>query len=255
LHAQLGAELAHAQAFDTVAVDQAQGGLEHPGTAQGAAGGLAHPAMLAPPSVGFAGVCEAHRRRRPTRPALPRAPLRRSRPWRGGPPMKTKGLASQAMVDRERAERAVRELLLAVGEDPDREGLTQTPRRVAEMYREILCGIEENPRDHLEVVFDEGHDEIVVARGIPVYSVCEHHLMPFHGVAHVAYLPNEKGQVCGLSKIHRTVQAYARRLQVQERMTTQIADVIEEALDPRGVFVVVEAEHLCVSMRGVRMPG
>lgn len=159
------------------------------------------------------------------------------------------------MVDQERVERAVRELLLAIGEDPDRDGLERTPRRVAEMYAEIAAGAYEDPRQHLEVVFDAGHDEIVVAREIPLYSICEHHLMPFHGQAHVAYLPNEKGQICGLSKIHRVVQGYARRLQVQERMTTQIADAIEDGLAPRGVFVVIEAEHLCVSMRGVRMPG
>jgi GTP cyclohydrolase I len=126
---------------------------------------------------------------------------------------------------------------------------------VAEMYEEVLCGLREDPASHLEVVFDEGHDEIVIARGIPIYSLCEHHLLPFHGVAHVGYLPNEKGQVCGLSKIHRVVQGFARRLQVQERLTTQIADAIEAVLDPRGVVVVIEAEHLCVSMRGVRMPG
>ena len=159
------------------------------------------------------------------------------------------------MVDQERLRLAVREVLASVGEDPDREGLAQTPRRVAEMYGEILAGLDDDPAHYLEIVFDEGHDEVVIARDIPLYSVCEHHLMPFHGRAHVAYLPNEKGQVCGLSKIHRTVQAFARRLQVQERMTTQIADALEAALDPRGVMVVIEAEHLCVSMRGVRMPG
>jgi GTP cyclohydrolase IA len=159
------------------------------------------------------------------------------------------------MVDEERVRLAVRELLEAIGEDPSREGLRDTPRRVAAMYSEILSGMEEDPRGHLEVVFDEGHDEIVIARGIPLYSVCEHHLMPFHGQAHVAYLPNEKGQICGLSKLHRLVQGFARRPQVQERLTTMIADALEEALDPAGVFVVIEAEHLCVSMRGARMPG
>lgn len=159
------------------------------------------------------------------------------------------------MVDREAIERAVRDLLAAVGEDPDREGLLATPRRMAEMFEEILAGVEEDAGKYLEIVFDEGHDEIVIARDIPLYSLCEHHLLPFHGQAHVAYLPNEKGQVCGLSKLHRVVRSYARRLQVQERLTTQIADALEAALDPRGVFVVIEAEHLCVSMRGVRMPG
>src|SRR5439155_17787914 len=128
------------------------------------------------------------------------------------------------MVDRERVRRAVREMLEAVGEDADREGLVNTPGRVAEMYDEILAGMGSTPERHLAVVFDEGHDEIVIARAIPIYSLCEHHMMPFHGVAHVAYLPNEKGQICGLSKLHRTVQAFARRLQVQERLTTQIAD-------------------------------
>ena len=158
-------------------------------------------------------------------------------------------------MDHERVRRAVRELLEAVGEDPDRDGLVETPRRVAEMYGEILVGLDEDPRRHLEVVFDEGQDEMVIAREIPVYSVCEHHLMPFHGRGHVAYLPNDKGQICGLSKLHRVVQGYARRLQVQERLTTQIADALENALQPAGVFVVIEAEHLCVSMRGVRLPG
>jgi GTP cyclohydrolase I len=123
------------------------------------------------------------------------------------------------------------------------------------MYEEIVAGLAEDPRSHLKVIFEQQHDEIVIARAIPLYSICEHHLMPFHGVAHVAYLPNEQGQVCGLSKLHRAVQGYARRPQVQERMTTQIADALEDVLNARGVMVVIEAEHLCVSMRGVRLPG
>jgi GTP cyclohydrolase I len=159
------------------------------------------------------------------------------------------------VVDEGRISAAVREILISIGEDPDRDGLVETPRRVAEMFSEIMAGLDEDPVSHLDVVFDEGHDEVVVARDIALYSMCEHHLMPFHGRAHVAYLPNVKGQICGLSKLHRTVSGYARRPQVQERMTTQIADAIEAALDPRGVMVVIEAEHLCVSMRGVRLPG
>jgi GTP cyclohydrolase I len=159
------------------------------------------------------------------------------------------------MVDQQRVRAAVRELLAAIGEDPDRPGLAETPQRVAEMYAEIVSGIQEDPRAHLKVVFDEGHDEIVIARSIPLYSICEHHLLPFHGQAHVAYLPNESGQICGLSKVHRLVQSHARRPQLQERLTTEIADSLEDVLEPRGVFVVIEAEHLCVSMRGVRMPG
>ena len=123
------------------------------------------------------------------------------------------------------------------------------------MYAEIVAGLDEDPRRHLDVVFSEAYDEIVLARGIPLYSICEHHLVPFHGVAHVAYLPNEDGKVCGLSKLHRVVLGYARRPQVQERLTMQIADAIEDALQPRGVMVMIEAEHLCVSMRGVKLTG
>jgi len=163
--------------------------------------------------------------------------------------------ALAAPVDRTRVERAVREILSAVGEDPDREGLRDTPRRVAEMYEEIFAGLRDSPDQHLEVTFAADHDEMVMVRDIPLYSMCEHHLVPFTGRAHVAYIPGEDGRITGLSKLARLVEAYARRPQVQERLTTQIADEIERTLSPRGVFVVIEAEHLCMSMRGVQKPG
>lgn len=152
----------------------------------------------------------------------------------------------------DRAEQAVRDLLLAVGEDPDREGLRDTPRRVARMYRELFAGMNADPAKHLQRVFHERYDEIVLLRDINFFSLCEHHLLPFHGVAHVAYLPD--GKVVGLSKLARTVDAFARRPQVQERMTCQIADALMEHLHPKGVAVVVEAEHLCMKMRGVQKP-
>jgi GTP cyclohydrolase I len=158
-------------------------------------------------------------------------------------------------VDLERVERAVREVLLAIGEDPDRDGLRDTPARVARMYAETCAGLHEDPRRHLKVTFDENHDEMIMVRDIPMYSQCEHHLIPFIGVAHVAYIPNEDGRITGLSKLARLVDGYARRPQVQERLTTQVADTLDTMLDPRGVLVVVEAEHLCMSMRGVRKPG
>jgi GTP cyclohydrolase IA len=158
-------------------------------------------------------------------------------------------------VDIERVERAVTELLSALGEDPDRDGLVKTPSRVARMYEEVVAGQSENPADHLEVTFAADHDEMVMVRDIPFASLCEHHLVPFIGRAHVAYIPGEDGRITGLSKLARLVDGYAKRLQVQERMTTEIADAIEAALDPRGVLVVVEAEHLCMSMRGVKKPG
>jgi GTP cyclohydrolase I len=158
-------------------------------------------------------------------------------------------------VDIERVERAVTELLSALGEDPERDGLVKTPSRVARMYEEVVAGLSENPADHLEVTFAADHDEMVMVRDIPFASLCEHHLVPFIGRAHVAYIPGEDGRITGLSKLARLVDGYAKRLQVQERMTTEIADAIEEALDPRGVLVVVEAEHLCMSMRGVKKPG
>jgi GTP cyclohydrolase I len=158
-------------------------------------------------------------------------------------------------IDLPRIERAVRELLLAIGEDPDRDGLVRTPHRVAEMYREIASGLHEDPTHHLTVTFEAGHDEMVLVRDIPIYSFCEHHLLPFHGRAHVAYIPGGDGRITGLSKLARLVDGFAKRPQVQERLTTQIADAIVAALDPRGAFVLIEAEHLCMSMRGVRKPG
>jgi GTP cyclohydrolase I len=154
-----------------------------------------------------------------------------------------------------RAEAAVRELLLAVGEDPEREGLRETPARVARAYREIFAGLRQEPEDVLTTTFDLGHEEMVLVKDIEVYSTCEHHLVPFHGVAHVGYIPNVDGRITGLSKLARLVEVFARRPQVQERMTTQIADSLVEILEPRGVLVVVQCEHLCMSMRGVRKPG
>ena len=158
-------------------------------------------------------------------------------------------------VDRPRIEAAVREILAAIGEDPDRDGLQDTPARVARMYEEIFAGLREMPDHHLQVTFDAGHDEMVMVRDIALVSTCEHHLVPFMGKAHVAYIPNDDGRITGLSKLARLVDAYARRPQVQERLTTQIADEIERTLQPKGVLVVIEAEHLCMSMRGVRKPG
>ncbi|GIG35387.1 GTP cyclohydrolase I FolE [Cellulomonas pakistanensis] len=157
--------------------------------------------------------------------------------------------------DAARAEAAVRELLLAVGEDPDREGLRDTPARVARAYQEIFAGLRQDPHDVLSATFDIGHEEMVLVKDIEVYSTCEHHLVPFHGVAHIGYIPGESGKVTGLSKLARLVDVYARRPQVQERMTGEIADALVEVLQPRGVLVVVECEHLCMSMRGVRKPG
>jgi GTP cyclohydrolase I len=158
-------------------------------------------------------------------------------------------------VDVERVERLVRDLLEAIGEDPDREGLKATPRRVAAMYEELFSGHDGEPGRHLTVTFASEHDEMVMVRDIPFASLCEHHLVPFMGRAHVAYIPAQDGRITGLSKLARLVEEYARRLQVQERMTTQIADTLDKVLTPRGVLVVVEAEHLCMSMRGVRKPG
>ncbi|MHB1777679.1 MAG: GTP cyclohydrolase I FolE [Acidimicrobiales bacterium] len=158
-------------------------------------------------------------------------------------------------VDKERVARAVGELLAAIGEDPGRDGLVETPRRVASMYEELFAGLSDDPARHLTVTFAAEHDEMVMVREIPFASLCEHHLVPFIGRAHVAYIPADDGRITGLSKLARLVDGFARRLQVQERMTTQIADAIESALSPRGVLVVVEAEHLCMSMRGVKKPG
>jgi len=158
-------------------------------------------------------------------------------------------------IDTGRIERAVREILLAIGEDPDRDGLAETPARVARAYAEQFSGLAQRPEDVLATVFDADYDELILVRDIEVYSTCEHHLVPFFGLAHVGYIPNEKGQITGLSKLARLVDVYARRPQVQERMTSQIADALMTVLEPRGALVVIEAEHLCMSMRGVRKPG
>ncbi len=158
-------------------------------------------------------------------------------------------------MDRDKIQKGVRLILEGIGEDPQREGLIETPRRVAEMYEEIFAGLSQDPAEHFCVTFNEGHQEMVLVRDIPLYSVCEHHLVPFIGRAHVAYIPGKSGRVCGLSKLARVVDVYARRPQVQERMTSQIADAIVDHLEPSGVMVVIEAEHLCMSMRGVRKAG
>jgi GTP cyclohydrolase I len=163
--------------------------------------------------------------------------------------------AAKAPFDRARAEAAIRELLIAIGEDPEREGLLKTPGRVARAYKESFEGLQQDPRDVLTTIFDEGHDEMVLVRDISFASFCEHHLLPFMGTASVGYIPNDSGQITGLSKLARLVEVYARRPQVQERLTTQIADALESCLAPRGVIVVVQAEHLCMSIRGVRKPG
>jgi GTP cyclohydrolase I len=157
--------------------------------------------------------------------------------------------------DAARVEAAVRELLIGIGEDPDREGLRDTPARVSRAYQETVAGLAQDPADVLATVFDEGHDEMVLIRDINLVSLCEHHLLPFYGRAHVGYIPNAEGQITGLSKLARLVDVYARRPQVQERLTTQIAEALEVQLQPRGVIVVIEAEHLCMSIRGVRKPG
>jgi GTP cyclohydrolase IA len=158
-------------------------------------------------------------------------------------------------IDRARIQRAVREILLAIGEDPDRDGLERTPVRVAEMFAEVFGGMHEDPASHLTVRFDADHDEMVMVKDIDLASLCEHHLVPFIGKAHVAYIPGDDGRITGLSKLARLVDGFARRPQVQERLTTQIADTIDEVLKPKGVLVVIEAEHLCMSMRGVKKPG
>ena len=159
------------------------------------------------------------------------------------------------VFDQARAEAAVRELLCAIGEDPDRHGLVDTPARVARSYREMFAGLYADPDTVLDTTFDEQHDELVLVKEIPLYSTCEHHLVAFHGVAHVGYIPGQDGRVTGLSKIARLVDLYAKRPQIQERLTAQIADALMRKLDPRGVIVIIEAEHLCMSMRGVRKPG
>jgi GTP cyclohydrolase IA len=158
-------------------------------------------------------------------------------------------------IDQPRIARAVHEILLAIGEDPERDGLADTPGRVARAYAEQFAGLRQRPEDVLTKVFDADHDEMVLVRDIELYATCEHHLVPFFGAAHIGYIPNEKGQITGLSKLARLVDIYARRPQVQERMTSQIADALVANLEPRGVIVIIEAEHLCMSMRGVRKPG
>ena len=158
-------------------------------------------------------------------------------------------------LDTGRIEAAVREMLLAFGEDPDREGLANTPHRVAAMYEELLVGMRHDPARHLGVTFSAQHDEMVMVRDIPFSSLCEHHMLPFIGRAHVAYIPNTEGTITGLSKLARLVDDHARRLQLQERLTTEVADSMERALTPRATLVVLEAEHLCMTMRGVRKPG
>jgi len=159
------------------------------------------------------------------------------------------------MVDQPRVQKLIRELLEAIGEDPNREGLVETPRRVAEMYVELFEGLEADPGEHLRTNFEAGHDEMVMVRDIPFATLCEHHMVPFTGLAHVAYLPGAEGKVVGLSKMARLVEGFARRLQVQERMTTQIIDAMEREMKPRGSIVVLEAEHFCMSMRGVKKAG
>lgn len=160
-----------------------------------------------------------------------------------------------AAVDQPRIAAAVREILAAIGEDPDRDGLRDTPARVARMYAETCSGIAEEPSRHLKVTFEANHDEMIMVRDIPFYSMCEHHLVPFFGSAHVAYIPSSDGRITGLSKLARLVDGFAKRPQVQERLTTEVAEAMESALSPRGTLVVLEAEHLCMGMRGVRKPG
>jgi GTP cyclohydrolase I len=160
-----------------------------------------------------------------------------------------------ADFDAQKVEEGVRLILEGIGEDPGRQGLKETPRRVADMYREVFSGIHEDPEAVVDAVFDVGHDEMIMVRDIPLHGICEHHLTPFLGKAHVAYVPNTEGRITGLSKLARLVDLLARRPQVQERLTTEIAEVLERVLKPRGVFVVLEAEHLCMSMRGVKKPG
>ncbi|MCQ2000251.1 GTP cyclohydrolase I FolE [Arthrobacter zhaoxinii] len=167
----------------------------------------------------------------------------------------TRAAAADSPVDQPRIERAVREILLAIGEDPDRDGLKETPGRVAKSYTEIFAGLHQSPSDLLATTFDLDHEEMVLVKDIPFYSTCEHHLVPFHGSAHIGYIPSHEGKVTGLSKLARLVDVYARRPQVQERLTTQIVDALMTNLSPRGAIVVIECEHLCMSMRGVRKPG
>jgi GTP cyclohydrolase I len=163
--------------------------------------------------------------------------------------------AERPPYDAKRVEAAVREILCAIGEDPDRDGLRETPQRVARAYAEIFGGLWQDPAEVLSTTFDIGHDELILVRDIEMFSCCEHHLVPFHGVAHIGYLPAAEGKITGLSKLARLVEVYARRPQVQERLTTQIADALMSILEPQGAIVVIEAEHLCMTMRGIRKPG
>ncbi len=163
--------------------------------------------------------------------------------------------APEQGIDLVRAEKAVRELLIAIGEDPDREGLLATPARVARSYAEIFAGLHVDPDEVLQTTFDENHDELVLVKDIALYSTCEHHLVPWHGTAAVGYIPGADGRITGLSKLARVVDLYARRPQVQERLTSQVADAVMRRLEPRGVIVVIQAEHLCMAMRGIRKPG
>ncbi len=173
----------------------------------------------------------------------------------GGPASERASRNGRPEIDHARAEAAVRELLLASGEDPDREGQRETPARVARAYAEIFQGLYADPDEVLDRTFDEHHQELILVKDIPMFSMCEHHLVPFHGVAHVGYIPNTDGRVTGLSKLARLVDLYARRPQVQERLTAQVADAMVRKLEPKGVIVVIEAEHLCMGMRGIRKPG
>ena len=157
------------------------------------------------------------------------------------------------MTDQDKIQQAITSIIEAIGENPGREGLVDTPRRIAEMYSDIFSGMSEDPEEHLRVGFEEGHQEMVIAKDIPFYSMCEHHFLPFHGMAHIGYIPN--GRVVGASKLSRVVEVFARRPQLQERLTTQIADTMVSALEPRGVAVIMEAEHLCMTMRGIKKPG
>jgi GTP cyclohydrolase I len=177
-----------------------------------------------------------------------------SAPASGGP-TSSRVRNGRPAIDLARAERAIRELLIACGEDPDREGLRETPGRVARAYEEMFAGLWADPDAVLDRTFDEDHQELILVKDIPIFSVCEHHLLPFHGMAHIGYIPGECGHVIGLSKLARVVDLYARRPQVQERLTGQVADAMVRKLEPRGVIVVMEAEHLCMGMRGIKKPG
>jgi GTP cyclohydrolase I len=165
------------------------------------------------------------------------------------------GRAVEEVVDLARIEKAVREILIALGEDPDRDGLVRTPRRVAQAYAELFAGLRVDPRDVLRTTFEADHEELVIVRDIKIFSLCEHHLLPFKGVAHIGYIPGEHGRITGLSKLARLVEVYARRPQVQERLTSQIADQLADQLEARGVIVVLECEHMCMEMRGIRKAG